>query len=501
MLITMIVKDWIRGPWWDDSGMKHDGPVTSKTLPDQRRGIVGVVDCVAGSSVGQGFSSRGIPLYICYPIRSDYPPCIVAVKEIHKRPLIVRLDYEYWDGKWPRAGITSVLGYIGDTSVEKKAIQLSIAIQRTSIINIKVPDLLKGGYNTQPWDRVIHIDPVGCTDVDDICCWRNVDGVLEFCVAIADVSAFVVEGSPTDKDAALKGATLYDDGVVVDPMLPTVISSSVASLRADKTVRPAIGIVYSIRDDIVIGAKWRKITVAVNTSYTYESVVGTSDANVVESVATLIAGRNLDGDSHLWIEALMIDYNRRAAEILQSSGYGLLRTHSGIKNEEMERLATKTGCQELAFLGASSGLYEPAGKGGGHAGLGLAVYTHASSPLRRYADLVNQRWLKHILFADTRPSGDVSVDHLNMRNRLLKQTERLLWLSSCIQQQSITEVSGIVLKSDEKGTKVYCPKLRRTLRGVSVVAFNVGDSVSCRIFCDLKQCSIVARYVVQVGIR
>jgi len=494
----MIIKNWLRGPWWDDAGVRHDGPVTLKTLPEQRRGIVGIVDCAVGSAVSQGLSPRGVPLFLCYPIRPDYPPCIVSVKEKHTKPLIVRVDYEHWEGKWPRAGITSVIGYVGDAEKERKAISLSAWLPRSGGIDLVVPSL--AGCDVRPWKRVIHIDPVGCTDVDDICCWRDCDdGGIEFCVAIADVAEFVKEGSPQDVEALARGSTLYDDGVVVDPMLPTILSGNMASLRADGLVRPAVGIVYTLRNGTVCGTEWRQIAVAVQTGYTYESVLGTPDAAVVESAAEVICGRSLGGDSHLWIEALMIDYNRRAAEVLKAAGVGLLRSHSGFANDEMSALAARIGCAEIAFLGAASGLYQDALGAGEHTGLGLAVYTHASSPLRRYADLVNQRWLKSLLFGVLRPKDVPNLAFkLNERSRLIKKVERMLLLSKLVNTQSITEVTGFVVSTREGRVKVFCPTLRRTVRAVTQVAIGIGDSVRCRIFCDLKQCNFENRYVVQV---
>ena len=64
----MLIKSWLKGPWWKD-GIRHEGQVSEKLLPSdnpKHTGIIGIVDCVIGSSVGQGFTSRGVPLYLCY---------------------------------------------------------------------------------------------------------------------------------------------------------------------------------------------------------------------------------------------------------------------------------------------------------------------------------------------------------------------------------------------------------------------------------------------------
>nr|WP_246495364.1 ribonuclease R family protein [Ameyamaea chiangmaiensis] len=68
---------------------------------------------------------------------------------------------------------------------------------------------------------------------------------------------------------------------------------------------------------------------------------------------------------------------------------------------------------------------------GRHAGLGLKVYTHATSPIRRYADLVVQRALFHVLAglapvdAD-RSDGAALAAHLNARERAGQDAMRAL---------------------------------------------------------------------------
>lgn len=495
----MLIKSWLKGPWWKD-GLKHEGQVTDKLLPTDNPkmiGIIGIVDCVIGASVGQGFTARGVPLYLCYPLRQDYPPFLVSVKEKYSVPPIVSMNLEHWNDKWPRGGIQRVLGEVGDPTVEREAVIRSVKLPRSTEVQTCVADLT--GYTTTPWDVVCNIDPAGCQDVDDILCWRHLEnGSVEFGIAIADVSAFIPEGSTLDMEAKVRGSTLYDDGAAVDPMFPTYVSHGCASLLADGVVRPAVGLVYTLFDGAIVSVRWERIACPVTEAYTYDTIMSSPHVSFLRSTISIIIGRDVSGDSHLWIEAVMVLYNTSVATILRERKVGLLRVHEGTQLAQWVDMANKTKCSELAFMGSSGGRYVNGDTKDTvkHMGLDKSVYCHVSSPLRRYADVVNQRWLKHLMFGFDRPLDTVSVDLLNERCSVLKSIERLLWFLKNIDVGGITTVTGFVIEVGAF-TKVYCPELRRSFRGPAG-EFSVSQKVSCRIFCDMKACNLVERYVIQI---
>ena len=497
----MLIKSWLRGPWWDDAGVKHDGSVEGKRLPSDNPkhiGIIGIVDCVVGSAVGQGFTQRGIPLYLCYPLRVDYPPFLVAVKEKYTSPPIVSMNLEHWNDKWPRGGIQRVLGFVGDAAVEREAVIRSVQLPRSKDV-VEVATNVTG-YDKSEWDMVLNIDPDGCLDVDDILCWRKLEnGSTEFAIGIADVSAFVGEGSVLDLEARARASTLYDDGEAVDPMFPTYLSAGSASLLADGVARPVLALVFTLFEGRVVSNRWERIVTRVHASYTYDTIMKSEHVFILQRNISVVIGHDVGGDSHLWIEAVMVLYNTMAAEMLRDKKIGLLRVHTGVQLAHWTALAEATACQELAWFGSSGGVYVAAACSGDtrHAGLGKSVYCHITSPLRRYSDLYNQRWLKHILFGETKPDDDVSAELLNARCSALKSIERLLWFLQNIDVRAITMVEGFVIEVGETGTKVYCPKLRRSLRG-PVGNFKVSQKVVCRIFCDMKACNLADRYVVQL---
>ncbi len=78
------------------------------------------------------------------------------------------------------------------------------------------------------------IDPVDARDFDDaISLSRNDAGNWELMVHIADVSYFVQPGSKLDEEAADRATSVYLPDRVI-PMLPEIISNSLASLQPNK---------------------------------------------------------------------------------------------------------------------------------------------------------------------------------------------------------------------------------------------------------------------------
>lgn len=82
------------------------------------------------------------------------------------------------------------------------------------------------------------IDPVGSVDLDQAMALTRRDGGYRVQYAIADVAAFVVPGGAIDREAHLRGETLYAPDKRV-PLHPPVLSENRASLLQDQ-IRPAL---------------------------------------------------------------------------------------------------------------------------------------------------------------------------------------------------------------------------------------------------------------------
>ncbi len=83
-------------------------------------------------------------------------------------------------------------------------------------------------------ETIITIDPVDARDFDDaISLTREDNGHWRLGVHIADVAHFVKPGTPLDREALLRGTSVYLPDRVL-PMLPEILSNSLASLQSGK---------------------------------------------------------------------------------------------------------------------------------------------------------------------------------------------------------------------------------------------------------------------------
>ena len=516
------IQHWIKGPYTllseDGSAVTKDTPVTQKWLPGDHvdadghvlerkavQSLIGIVNFV--NRTGYGFSPRGAVLYMFHPFQEAYPPFLVASKTKYSENYIASVSFEHWNDKWPRGGIQRLLGPVGARDIETAALRASVAVRDD--------DAVMGGcvaeadYDCSDWDCVFNIDPAGCVDVDDVFAWRVRDGVTEFAIAIADVASWVPEGSALDDLAYERGTTFYDDGVAVVPMLPEALSADAASLRADGIRRPVVALVYKLNDHsgLIEHVGFRRCMMTVTRAYTYESIMMDKDTcfTLIAFLMDVLGQPDIDRtDSHAWVEAAMVEYNTRAARVLRQARVGVMRVHNGTTVGEWSALAATTGCREVGFFGYAAGAYVWGGIDGEvrHAGLGLDVYTHASSPLRRYADLYNQRWLVALCCGAMRPMVLRSPVVMNGRSALAKAFDRDTWFLRNLDTEGITVVDGWALVDKGDGIwSVYVPAWKRRVRGVvagAEVEVKAGMGVTIRAYTDLKAVFLGHRVVCSI---
>ncbi|HVB04374.1 MAG TPA: ribonuclease R [Chitinophagaceae bacterium] len=118
----------------------------------------------------------------------------------------------------------------------------------------------------------ITIDPIDARDFDDAISLRYLkNGNLEIGVHIADVSHFVLPGSPLDREAYKRATSVYLTDRVL-PMLPERISNELCSLRPHED-KCCFSIVFQISSSAEILHYWTGRTlIHSNHRFTYEDV-------------------------------------------------------------------------------------------------------------------------------------------------------------------------------------------------------------------------------------
>ena len=393
-------------------------------LRDEHPPLVGTVELT--NPVTYGRTSKHVPLYLFTPYDKRYPHFIVGCSEKNKKEnRIGIIAFHEWTDRttFPRGHLQRLLGVTGDYQAETKAL-IHQACPWTYPVYEYAPER-KGDTTRQTLTgHTFHVDPEGCKDVDDVITVEPLGDQWRITITISDVAAYVEDGSAVDIMASLIGQTLYHEGVVQRPMLPSAYSEKTCSLLPGKE---SYGVSFQFvwTGSGLVEGTWFESVFHVEESYTYKSFQASSTPYpaLLADIASFLAKETLC-DAHQWIEQLMILYNKEAGRILKKRGEGILRTHAA---PDRERLATYAAhVPDLMALAYSSASYVLAEEEDTlHYGLDTDAYAHASSPIRRYADLVNQRVLKQWI----RGSAEtyivpVTMYDLNRRGKEGKQCER-----------------------------------------------------------------------------
>jgi exoribonuclease R len=391
--------------------------------------ISGVLDIL--SKTKYGMTSRGVPMYLFTPLNPDMPQMICACslkEEVTKNILVVA--EKMTDDKLPRGKIVHFLGECGDIHAEESAIHYAYAPEYwcafPDIVEPNIPNKFILDVDT------VNIDPEGCIDIDDcISFWEH-----HVAITIADVAEWI-KVNPWMTCASKIGQTLYMNGTPVRKLFPHEYQMSL--IPSEK--RYGISLIFDFIGNTISNMRFENVIVINKKSYTYENCGQWKYAKRLQKLAEHIAEKRLD-DPHEWIAELMKFYNRQVASCVAAAGFGLLRGHDAPSMEKVEAYR-KIGLPEhLAF---SSAQYYPATDNVEHCGLG-GVYCHATSPIRRYADCVNQMALKGMDIEDCHAQ-------LNKLQKYAKKHSRDLTFLHVIHKN--TKVSGIVVNS----RRIWCAEL------------------------------------------
>lgn len=372
--------------------------------------IVGTLELT--STTTYGMTKRGYPLYLCIPYNPSYPPFIVGCSEKDRsKNRIVLIKFDEFKGMFPRGNLIQTLGLSGDYAAEYQA----LIWQTVPYVYPKhefVPER-KGDKNLIVLEGfTFNIDPKGCVDIDDVFTFLKCDNGWLVTITISDVAGYVDDGSAIDIMASLIGQTLYSaDGTIIRSMLPKEYEHACSLLPDKKSYGISLQFLWS--NNKISQIKWFESVFTNNKTYTYEEYQD-GPSYPLQEIASFLAGEPLN-DSHKWVEQMMLLYNKEAGNMLKRAQMGLLRRHSAPDLQRLEEY--KQHVPEFTYFAYSAAEYCLAEDAETHHyGLGSQAYTHASSPIRRYADIINQRVLK-LLIRDTKEQYIVPISIYDMRQR------------------------------------------------------------------------------------
>jgi exoribonuclease R len=451
-----------------------------------------------------GMTSRHVPIFLFYPYDKRFPPMRVGCSTVDRScNLLVTVRFDDWPvgETFPRANLETVIGPVGDVLIETKALVSYASPYWRSKPTYTAPVAAESkhtslpSYEPAPW-HVFHIDPAGCRDVDDVVGFQErADGRTNLLIGIADVAAFVAADSTLDKIAFHNTSTVYSlGGTALRPMFPAALSEGVFSLLPDGSEKLIVGLTCIYDGNMLTNISFGQYKTTVHKTYSYEEAATDERlqqllGGVAATIARRIAGSEsilnvaeISRDSHCWIEQLMIFYNMEAAAQLAEAGTGIFREHEAVRPEQLD--AVRLLPADLQWVAANPAAYTFAGNST-HSAAGAQAYCHATSPIRRYVDLYNQRALKAILTDCLPPSRNpYIVRHLNARQKVMKKYQRTLTfitnlLGGDAMNRAIT--ATVVCVGDTKA-RLWIHEWKTLVNTIEYDGLSIGDTVGLRFY-------------------
>jgi exoribonuclease-2 len=275
---------------------------------------------------------------------------------------------------------------------------------------------------------LITIDGQSTQDYDDAISLENTENGYRLGIHIIDVAAYIKSGDPIDMAARYRASSIYmpDDKL---PMIPPSLSEDLCSLKEGET-RPGISTLvkmnrfFEIMEYKIVPSI---IRVHKQMSYTEANLLNGKNDPITSlyKIATLLREKRLKAggiqitlpEVNVWLEdnneiryakidrenpsrmlvsEMMILANSLMAEFLadhnvpavfRSQAPPRQRLFKGIETALMPNFLQRKQLSR-AIIGIKPEL---------HAGLGVKAYATATSPIRRYHDLLTQRQIKAIL--------------------------------------------------------------------------------------------------------
>ena len=341
------------------------------------------------------------------------------------------------------------------------------------------------------------VDSAQTRDYDDALSLEIMeDGLYEIGIHIADAAALVEQGTPLDREAEVRASSIYlPDGKIA--MLPPAISEGVCSLKAGKD-RLVMSFLFRMDAQAnVIEQKIVPSVVRIREQLTYQEVddrVGKDDfLRIAYDLAVQLRKQRLEKGavilplpeiqvyvnsvgmihlsryeketpSQIMVSEWMIAANALAGSYLAEHGIpAIYRSQAECKQETdftqsehpIFHIFRKRRLFARAELDTKSAM---------HCSLAVPHYTTVTSPIRRYADLVVQRQLKHALLTGEPLYGEEELKQLMTRLgvaqgkiSLIQRKWTRYWILKYMEQEDIQTINALILEQNQRFAHLLLP--------------------------------------------
>ncbi len=305
---------------------------------------------------------------------------------------------------------------------------------------------------------VLTIDGQSTADYDDAISVEQDGDLLRVGIHISDVAHFIRRGDPLDAEARNRGSSIYMPDEKI-PMFPPILADGLLSLKAG-TVRPAISVLVQMDTDAnVLSYEVCQSLIRVGRQLTYHEVnlMAGADKEIIALVrlAEKLKEQRLDAGAvvislpevNVWISPekelsvhrinresasrnmvaeIMILGNRLMAEFLRDHECpAVFRSQPGPRVRLYQRDQGSLFQNWMQRRQLARFCLAP--EASPHSGLGVDAYVTATSPIRKFLDLVTQRQIRGVLGVD-KPYARTEIEEvIRDVERPLSRVSRAQW--------------------------------------------------------------------------
>lgn len=342
--------------------------------------------------------------------------------------------------------------------------------------------------------RLLTVDGQSTLDFDDALSIEDMGDYYRLGIHISDVGAIVRKGDPVDREALRRASSIYMPDKKIS-MIPSNLSEDLCSLVAGRP-RAAISTMVKISPEgkIIDSEIFASIvTIDRQLSYNDANAMAESDPEIslLHTIARMLRRKRLDdGAVHISIPeiSIQVDKNevptvtkveREAPSRLLISEIMILANSvmaDFLKARNMPAVfRSQPGPRERLYQGDGGSLFQNwmqrkllsrfalGTKGERHDGLGLEAYVTATSPIRKYYDLITQRQIRAVLGLEP-PYSDAEVTALLQKLEYpmgyvprLQFTRHRYWLLKHLETRIGRKEEAIVLSKRKGGYQILLP--------------------------------------------
>jgi len=418
--------------------------------------IVGILEI--NNKMIYGLNNRKNPYFLFTPLLKCYPKFYVCINDKKMKNtngrFYITIKYNMWDKKIPNGTLDKFIGKVGE---KKNEIEKLLYFYEIDTRKYKLHTKFKVSQNNSIYDFIdneelkeyldirnhntISIDPKGSKDIDDALSIEYLeDDKYKVGIHISDVSFWY---NKFDLKFFLKNnrfSTVYLKDSKYN-LYPNILSDFLMSLINGKDRLSLSLFIIFDKDSNVIEYYFKNTILNVKRNFCYKKVDNIlKDDKLYERNKDLfelfniskklkINNKNEGFNSHNMIENFMILANQITAEFLiKNEKKPILRFH---KNPDykipIEQIKNNDLINFLKIFQSKSAEYKVYNEEDFnyyHYGLDLKYYTHYTSPIRRFTDLIIHMKIKEVLYENYKTNIDYDINELNKVNRNLRKMDR-----------------------------------------------------------------------------